>query len=219
MPGMTPLTSSQSRHHEHPSKRSLEVRCVVGAAVVPELDGIAQLRATVLKAWPELHDGDAAEERSRLQCFDESWRSVAVLVLDAGQLVGASLGLPLEDTHGAMRKAFASVHRDASTTFLMAGCVLLPGYRGRGLGHRFFDERETHTRSIGTFEATAFATVERDPGDPRRPPFGRSNEPLWRRRGYLRDEALTAALSSSTAENGDHPVGYAAWMRPLERAF
>src|SRR5690606_40200105 len=70
---------------------------------------------------------------------------------------------------------------------LLAGSVLLPAYRGRQLGHRFFDERETHARSLGGFEATVFPVVERSPDDPRRPPFGRSHESFWQRRGYVRE--------------------------------
>lgn len=211
--GMTPLTASVSRHDEHPSKRVLAVRCLVGAAMAPELAGVARLRATVLQAWPDLHNGDAVGELARLEGCAASWRSLAVLVFDGDRLVGASLGLPLEDAGEEMCGAFGARGQDPGSAFLLAGSVLLPAYRGRRLGHRFFDERETHVRSLGGFEATVFSAVERNPDDPRRPPFGRSHEPFWRRRGYARK-----AVSAIGGEEDDSPL-HAAWVRPLERGF
>lgn len=210
--GMTPLTASASRHEEHPSQRALQVRCLVGAAMAPELAAIAQLRATVLQAWPDLHDGDAAGELSRLEACAASWRSLAVLVFDGDRMVGASLGLPLDDADGKTTETLRAAGGNPGVAFLLAGSVLLPAYRGRQLGHRFFDERETHARSLGGFEATVFPVVERSPDDPRRPPFGRSHESFWQRRGYVRRGA--AAVGSA----GGGPL-HAAWVRPMERGF
>lgn len=219
MPGMTPLTESRSRHEGHPSKRTLQVRCVTGSAVAAVLDEVARLRAKVLQAWPDLHDGDASAERARLEPCAVSWRSIAVLVMDEDQTVGAALGLPLEDDDGAIRQAFDLAGRDAATAFVLAGSVLLPAYRGRHLGHRFFSERENHARSLGGFESTVFAAVERDEDDPRRPPFGRGNDVFWRRRGYTRSDSL-ALQPPAWSGSADFPAPrQAAWTRPLERGY
>lgn len=102
--------------------------------------------------------------------------------------------------------------------FLFGVSVLLPAYRGRGLGHRFFDERETHARMLGGFDLTAFCAVERAVDDPRRPPFGRGNEPFWRKRGYRPREGLELSLSWNEADAGDVPHTLCAWSRPLERS-
>lgn len=214
--GMTPLTASSSHHDGHPSKRELDVRCLVGPAMTLELDAVAQLRGTVLQAWPDLHDGDVAVERSRVEDCAASWRGIAVLVFDDARLVGASLGLPLTDANDRLRDAFTAVGRDAGDVFLLAGSVLLPAYRGRRIGHRFFDEREAHARMLGGFESTIFATVERDADHPRRTPFARSHEAFWRRRRYARNETLTTA---PTAGPGGGRPGQAVWMRALGRGF
>ncbi|WP_222565035.1 GNAT family N-acetyltransferase [Novilysobacter antarcticus] len=216
---MTPLTESRSRHDGHPSQRALEVRCVTGSAVAAVLHDIARLRAVVLQAWPDLHDGDASAERARLEPCARAWRSIAVLVMDGDQIVGAALGLPLEDDHGAIRQAFDLAGRDAATAFVLAGSVLLPAYRGRQLGHRFFSERENHARSLGGFETTVFASTERDDIDPRRPPFGRSNEAFWRRRGYTRSLALPLGPPAGPESGEFPPARQVAWTRPLERGY
>lgn len=219
MPGMTPLTVSHSPHDEHPSNRTLEVRCITGSSVAAALDDIARLRAKVLGAWPDLHDGDVSAERARLEHHAASWRSIAVLVIDRDQSVGVALGLPLEDDNGAIRAAFDAAGRDATVAFMLAGSVLLPAYRGRQLGHRFFSEREKHARSLGGFESTVFATVERDGDDPRRPPFGRSNDAFWRRRGYKRSDSLALGPPAWVASGDLPPPMQAAWTRPLEREY
>ncbi|WP_152620118.1 GNAT family N-acetyltransferase [Lysobacter sp. A03] len=216
---MTPLTESRSRHEGHPSQRKLVVHCLTGSAMGTVLDDIARLRASVLQAWPDLHDGDASAERARLEPCARSWRSIAVVVMDGAQTVGAALGLPLEDDHGAMRQAFELAGRDTTTAFLLAGSVLLPAYRGRQLGHRFFSERENHARSLGGFESAVFASLERDDNDPRRPPFGRSNEAFWRRRGYTRNEALTFPPPARPESAGFPAARQVAWTRPLERGY
>lgn len=203
--GMTPLTQSESRHTGHPTLRPLVVRRVVGEAIRPFLGDIARLRATVLRDWPTLYDGDVAGQARHLQVYLDSWRSIAILVSDGDRLVGASIGLPLGDARESLRHAFATAGREVDRAFHFGGSVLLPAYRGRGLGHRFFDERESHARALGGFELTTFRTVERAVNDPRRPPFGRSLEPFWHKRGYRRGEGL--------------PQNPAIWSRPLERNF
>lgn len=219
MSGMTPLTESRSRHDGHPSQRKLVVHCLTGSSVATVLDDVARLRATVLRAWPDLHDGDASAERTRLEPCALSWRSIAVLVMDGDQTVGAALGLPLEDDRGAIRQAFDSARREPGTAFVLAGSVLLPAYRGRQLGHRFFSERENHARSLGGFESTVFASIQRDDDDPRRPPFGRSNEAFWWRRGYTRNEASTLPPPAWPGSTGFPAARQVAWSRPLERGY
>ena len=79
--------------------------------------------------------------------------------------------------------------------FYFGESVLLPGYRGQGIGHRFFDEREAHARSLGRFGCTAFCAVDRAADDPRRPAGHRGNELFWTRRGYVREPGLTMRLA------------------------
>ena len=173
----------------------ITVRRLCGAGIVPWLDEVARLRVAVFRDWPYLYEGDPAYEREYLQAYADSAESVVVLAFDGDRVVGASTGLPLADDSAEFRKPFLDAGRPVDEVFYFGESVLLPAYRGQGLGHRFFDEREAHAASLGRFTFTAFCAVDRDPTDPRRPPGHRGNEAFWEKRGYVRQSGLTVRLA------------------------
>jgi GNAT superfamily N-acetyltransferase len=198
--------------------RPIEVRCYNGAAIAPWLDHLAALRIAVFRDWPYLYDGDEEYEAQYLQTYLRSPRSVAVLAFDGGMVVGASTGLPLVDESAEFTEPFEQGSIPASEVFYCGESVLLPQYRGRGLGHRFFDEREAHARSYGDYAWTAFCAVDRETTHPRRPAFHRGNEPFWHKRGYRARPELRAHLPWRELEHPldvDHTLTF--WLRPLER--
>ena len=152
-------------------------------------DAVARLRIAVFREWPYLYEGDLDYEARYLETYARSPRMVAVLALDGDALVGASTGLPLTDEEPAFAAPVAGAGIDPARVFYFGESVLDPRYRGLGLGHRFFDEREAHARALG-FEVTAFAAVERAAGDPRRPAGARDLGPFWRKRGYVHHPEL-----------------------------
>lgn len=162
------------------------VRRFSGAAVREHLDAVAALRIAVFRDWPYLYDGDRAYEREYLDAYAASPDSVFVLAFAGDAIVGASTGLPLADDSAEFRAPFEQRGLDVGRVFYFGESVLLPAWRGRGLGHAFFDHREDHARALGRFDTTAFCAVDRDPDDPRRPPAHRGNEAFWTRRGYAR---------------------------------
>ena len=156
--------------------RSITVRTLVGDAIAPFVDDLARLRIQVFREWPYLYEGSVAYEAEYLQVYTRSKRSVAVLAFDGAQVVGASTGLPLAAESDAFVQPFMAAGYAPDTVFYCGESVLLPAYRGQGLGHRFFDEREAHARALGGFAWTAFCSVDRDPADPRRPKSHRDND-------------------------------------------
>ncbi|MFY2764466.1 GNAT family N-acetyltransferase [Arenimonas sp. MALMAid1274] len=171
------------------------VRRVGGAAIGPWLDAVAALRIAVFRDWPYLYDGDLAYERDYLRAYAASPGSVFVLALDGDRAVGAATGLPLADDAEAFQAPWRAAGLAVDPVFYFGESVLLPEYRGRGLGHRFFDEREAHARALGRFTTTAFCAVDRDADDPRRPAGHRGNEAFWTKRGYRRQPGLTVQLA------------------------
>lgn len=171
------------------------VKRVAGAGLAPWLDDVAALRVAVFRDWPYLYEGDPAYEREYLRAYADSPDSVVVLALDGDRVVGASTGLPLADDTAEFQKPFRDAGRPVDDVFYFGESVLLPDYRGRGLGHRFFDEREAHARALGRFAWTAFCAVDRDPADLRRPAGHRGNEAFWTKRGYLRQPGMTVRLA------------------------
>jgi len=200
------------------SKPAPTIRSFVGAEIAPYLEAIAALRIAVFRDWPYLYEGDAAYESKYLRTYRDSWRSIAVLAFDGNRVVGASTGLPMADEMIEFRAAFDGHLVDIDHVFYCGESVLLPEYRGRGVGHRFFDAREAHARALGGFRWTTFCAVEREPGDPRRPAFHRGNEDFWKKRGYTHRPELQARLPWNEVGRGerDHTLGF--WLRPLERA-
>lgn len=196
----------------------LRVETYTGAHVAPHLDRVAALRIAVFRDWPYLYDGDAAYEATYLATYTRSARSLFVLVFDGDAVVGASTALPLADETDAFRAPFAAHGIGVDDVFYFGESVLLPAYRGRGLGHAFFDRREAHARACGGFRTTAFCAVRRDANDPRRPPGHRDNDAFWTKRGYARRDDLACELPWNEVERGEVPHRLAFWLRALEPA-
>lgn len=186
-----------------------------GSAVHPYLDDLARLRMAVFGDWPYLYDGDLDYERDYLAAYAASPRSVFVLAMDSGRVVGAATGIPLAEDAPAFQHPFRERGIDVARVFYFGESVLLHAWRGRGIGHGFFDHRQAHARELGGFALTAFAAVDRAADDPRCPPGHRGNEPFWERRGYVRQPGMTMRLAWNERERGqiDHALTF--WTRPL----
>jgi GNAT superfamily N-acetyltransferase len=191
------------------------VRRFSGAAVREYLDAVAALRIAVFRDWPYLYDGDRAYEREYLDAYAASPDSVFMLAFAGDEIVGASTGLPLADDSAEFRAPFEQRGLDVGRVFYFGESVLLPAWRGRGLGHAFFDHREAHVRALGRFDTTAFCAVDRDPDDPRRPLAHRGNEAFWTGRGYARQPGMTMRLRWNEIDRGEVEHALTFWLRPL----
>lgn len=190
-----------------------------GSAMAPYLDEVARLRINVFREFPYLYDGDFDYEARYLQGYAGTPDSICVLARDGSRVVGASTGLPLADEDESFQRPFLERGIPVHEVFYCAESVLLAEYRGRGLGHHFFDEREAHARALGRFRWSAFAAVDRAPDDPRRPPDARDNNAFWNGRGYERQTGMTMHLAwkeHGETEESDKTLTY--WLRPLEPA-
>lgn len=203
-----------------PSISGITITPYVGQGILPVVDELAMLRIAVFRDWPYLYDGDPGYEREYLAAYAASSRSVCVVARDdAGEVVGASTGIPLADDGEAFHAAFHARGIPLDDVFYFGESVLLMPWRGRGIGHAFFDAREAHARANGAFRWTAFCSVRRDPADPRAPDGYRANDAFWRGRGYAPVEGMSCTLTWK--ERGDatatpHLLDF--WMRGLNRA-
>jgi len=157
---------------------------LTGEGLKARLADLAGLRITVFRDFPYLYRGSADYEQRYLQTYAAAEGSVIVGVFDGERLIGASTGLPLEHEPASLTGAFAEHGFDVNRVFYFGESVLLPEYRGRGIGVRFFDEREAHARQLGRFDHAAFCAVVRPADHPRRPPDHVPLDAFWRHRGY-----------------------------------
>lgn len=196
---------------------SITLQPLHGSDIAAYLGDIAQLRINVFRDWPYLYEGDVAYEAEYLRTYTQSPLSIVVLALDKAQVVGASTALPMNDEAEAFRLPLQHAGIDPASVFYCGESVLLPDYRGRGIGHAFFDIRETHARAMGGFDWSAFAAVDRSLDDPRRPPGHRDNDAFWIKRGYRRSD-ITMQLPWNEVGNGEAEHSLHFWLRPLEKA-
>lgn len=172
----------------------IEIRSISGSEVEPWLGALASLRIRVFREFPYLYDGSEPYERQYLETFSKSRRSLVVLAIRDGKVVGASTAMPLADADEAFQSPFLEAGIDPRPICYFGESVLEPAERGQGIGHRFFDAREAHARHHG-FSTTAFCAVVRAPEHPLRPAGYRDLHEFWSKRGYREAPALVASLA------------------------
>lgn len=192
----------------------ITTRILTGEAVAGVLDDLARLRIAVFRDWPYLYDGDAAYEREYLKAYTAPG-AVVVAAMDGDRMVGAATGAPMEHHAEDFAAAFAGRPERLEDIFYCAESVLLPEYRGHGLGHAFFDGREAQGRALGR-RWSAFCSVIRPADHPARPADYRPLDGFWRKRGY---EPLPGVIASfhwrdlGDAEETTKQLQF--WMKPL----
>ncbi len=192
-----------------------EVRALTGAALDAALDDVARLRIAVFRAWPYLYDGDLDYERAYLQSYRDSAGAILVGAFDGTRLVGAATGTPMEDHADDFAAAFDGTGLDLARIFYCAESVLLPEYRGQGIGHRFFDLREGHARDLGR-EKSAFCGVVRPDDHPLKPAEYVPLDAFWRKRGYEKLPGAVAQFSWKDIDQATEtkkPLQF--WIRDL----
>ncbi|MFW2543041.1 GNAT family N-acetyltransferase [Primorskyibacter sp. 2E107] len=193
----------------------MRVEVLTGAALDAALDDVARLRITVFRAFPYLYDGSIEYERTYLQTYRNSDTAVLVGAFDGAQLVGAATGTPMLDHAQDFAAPFAASDFALEDIFYCAESVLLPDYRGQGIGHRFFDLREAHARRLGARYST-FCGVIRPSDHPLRPARYAPLDPFWRKRGYAPLDGVQAVFrwrDIDQAEETDHLLQF--WIKPL----
>ena len=180
--------------------------------IIPE---IARLRITVFREWPYLYDGTPAEEEDYLGHFAASEHACVGLARVDGQIVGATTAEPMPATHEEFRAPFIENGIDPAECFYFGESVLLPEFRGRGIGHAFFDLREEAARDWGA-KLTAFCAVVRPDAHPLKPHDYRALDGVWTARGYTPRPDLICQFKWKDIDQRAEtlkPLKY--WLRPL----
>lgn len=194
---------------------SLDIRVLTGGEILAAADDLARLRMTVFAEWPYLYDGDLAYETEYLRDFVASPDAVMVAACDGPRIVGAATASPMASQDAEFRSPFAASGLDIDSLFYFGESVLLADYRGQGLGHAFFDHRETQARRRGA-SAACFAAVIRPEDHPARPADHVPLDDFWHKRGYAPVEGLIARMDwKDHGETGASVKPMQCWMRAL----
>ena len=192
----------------------IHVRSFTGSGLKPYLHSIAKLRSDVFKEYPYFEDSQLDRETLYLRKISTSKETIAVLIFDNTTLVGVSLGSPFEIEDPSLHHPFKERKLHVESYFYFGDSVLLKHYRGRGIGHHFFDAREAHVAHYKKFKHICFCV----PDCPIR------NQPqdfvplidFWRKRGYVHHPEMTCRLSWKKIDEV-HPTEHSMsfWIKDL----
>lgn len=193
----------------------LRVEAVTGAAVRRYLAALAALRIEVFREWPYLYDGDAAYEERYLAPYATAPDTLVAIAWAGGELVGASTAMPLAHHSDEVAPPLVAAGYDPETVYYFGESVLRRDFRGRGLGHRFFAEREDFARSRG-YRVAAFCAVDRSADHPGRPAGYVPHDRFWEKRGFVRRPDIVARFSwKDLGDDAESEKPMVFWVKAL----
>lgn len=194
---------------------ALCVAPLTGSALHAALDDLARLRIAAFRDFPYLYGGTADYEQGYLRLFGQGKDGVIVVAKDNGEIVGCATGSALSTQPDSLQDPFAKAGYNIHEIYYYGESVLLPQYRGQGIGHIFFEEREKHARAKG-YRFSVFCAVARPHGHPARPKDYQPLDAFWHKRGYSKVPGLMAHFSwkdiGDTAET-EKPMQF--WLKAL----
>jgi GNAT superfamily N-acetyltransferase len=173
----------------------IHVRSFNGAGLKPYLHTVAKLRTEIFREYPYFEEPDLEHESNYLRKLTSCKEAIAVLIFDNTTLVGASIGQPLNREEAAVQQPFKEKQLDIDSYFFFGDSALLKQYRGRGIGHHFFDAREAHVRHHKKFTHICFCVPDCSLDDPLRPKDYILLDDFWRKRGYVHFPEMKCYLS------------------------
>ncbi len=194
---------------------TVEIKSLSGIDAAPHFDDLARLRIEVFRAFPYLYDGTLDYERKYLVTYADTDGAVFVLALDDGRVVGMSTGMPMMAETDEVKTPFLKAGYNPDRIFYFGESVLLPDYRGHGIGVRFFEEREAHAKRLG-FDRCTFCAVERPADHPRRPADYVPLNEFWQKRGYRHHPELRTSFTwQDIDESSESAKPLSFWMKTI----
>jgi GNAT superfamily N-acetyltransferase len=194
----------------------VRLQALRGRELLPYLDALGELRIAVFREYPYLYDGSMQYERDYLRSYAECSRSLVVMAWDGEVAIGATTCMPLEDEGAEFKKPFLhAAEYDLSRICYFGESILLPPYRGQGIGKAFMQHRLAHAQSLGAGWA-AFCAVDRPTDHPQRPPAYRPLDAFWQSQGFVKHPELQTTFTwKEIHEPAESPKTLTFWLKPL----
>lgn len=187
-----------------------------GSGILPFLADAARLRISVFREWPYLYEGDADSEEEYLKTYLRDPRSMMITAQAGGRVVGASTGMPLEAETPELIAPFTAAALNPAEVFYYGESVLLPEFRGRGIGVDFFSLRESYARSLPGMRFVSFCAVQRPQDHPLRPESYLPLDLFWEKRGFRKTAMETRFSWKDRGESEPSPKPMRFWIKDLE---
>jgi GNAT superfamily N-acetyltransferase len=186
-----------------------------GAEILPHVEALGALRLSVFNEYPYLYEGTMEEERDYLATYARAASSLVVLAMDGDRPVGATTCLGMIEGDPSFRACFESQGWQLPKICYLGESVLLPQYRGHGVGKVFFREREDHARELKA-SWTTFCAVDRPADHPLRPAGYRPLDGFWTAQGYDKHPELQATFVwKEIGEQAESPKTLTFWLKQL----
>jgi GNAT superfamily N-acetyltransferase len=161
-----------------------------GEEARPFVNELATLRLKVFWDFPYLYVGSLDYEKKYLETYFKAKNSFIFVVKDGDHFVGVTTGIWAFEEEDSFKIPFEEYGINPREVFYFGESILLPEYRGRGLGKIFFEERESFAKSLEFIEYLAFCAVERDEDHPLRPAEYRKLDSFWESQGFKKEKGL-----------------------------
>lgn len=198
--------------------RMIRLENFTGSSLKPFMDALGELRINVFREYPYLYDGSLDYERDYLRTYLDSTESLVVLAFDGDNVVGATTCVPLSHEGPDFQAPFIKANIPVGEVFYFGESILLPAYRGQGIGKAFFQRREAHANSFSKkIRLTAFCAVDRDDLHPLRPATYRPLDSFWTSIGYQKRPELQAQFEwKEIGEDSPSPKSLTFWTKPCQ---
>ena len=197
---------------------AVRIQTLTGAAIAQGHAAFQRLHVAVFHDWPYLYQGDADAE-PYIASYSQHPRAALFVLSHGGEPVGAATCLPLQDESANVQAPFLERGWDPRRFFYFGEGVILSAWRGKGLGVRLFQLRESHARAVSTADYAVFCSVRRPVDHPLRPAQPRTNDAFWRRRGYVPLPGVACTMTwPDRGEPAPTPHALDFWIKSLNGA-
>lgn len=168
----------------------IHVRSFSGAGIKPYVHSIVKLRHEVLRDYPYFEELNPHREMDYLRQICSCKEAISVLIFNHTTLVGVAFGYPLSLESPELREPFEKQQRTIDSYYFLGDPTLLKSYRSRGIGHHFFDARESFASQLPQFKHLCFYS----PVTTSHPTDYIPMDDFWRKRGYIQHPEMQASL-------------------------